>query len=337
MRMKRKIGTMENKTKDTKKVIFDGKINSEILKFVFVSVLFFLGFAVLYFSGVSLNSITLLQANFIESIILGVQEHSIFEVFISTFSGILIAISSFIIFCLGLSFLAVKNLDKLKYFLIVPILCSGILFNFSILFLFFGIGLFISSLYIIPLGETYKLELKKWKKFRVGNNAVSKALFVLFLFIFLGSLISFSVNDSYQQLFLNTTVSSISNIFNAEVTNFNANTDNSEITNKFVENQMIQIREQYPDLTEEEYLQMEIKIRQEMEKNGEMIEIGEMDLSSIISQGVENSLVLKAFLVWFPLIMSFVIWVFLEFLGKILFSPVSGGFSYLWFSFLKDN
>ncbi len=316
---------MESKVEEE----YEKNINAEPPKFVFVSVLFFVGFCIIYLGGVSLNSLTLLQANFIELFTLGIQKHSIFEVFVST--GILTTILGLIIFCLGLSYLAVKKLDKLKYFLIVPILCSGFLFNFSVLFLFFALGLFISSLYVIPLGETYKQELKKWKKFRVGSNAVSKALFVLFLFVFLGSFVSFSVNDSYQQLFLNSTISSISNIFKAETSNFNNQIISGNFTDKFIDEQMNKIREQYPNLTEEQYLVMENKIRENLEEKVEPIKLDELNLSSVISQGVENSLLLKAFLAWFPLIMSLTIWVILEFLRGILLSPLSGVFSYILF------
>jgi len=314
-------------------------MESEIKKFVFVSTLYFLGFVILYLSNISLDSITALQANFIELLILNARK-SAFEVFISIFSGILIAVSGLVIFCIGLSFLAVKKLDKLKYFLLIPILCSGFLFNFSILYLFFGLGLFVSSLYIIPLGETYKMELKKWKKFRVGSNAISKALFVLFLFVFLGSLISFSVNDSYRQLFFNTSVSSITNIINAEMSNYDNSEGNvtNEIINQAIEDQMKKIRSLYPNLTEEQYLQIKDEMRKKMKEINSSENIGtNLNMTSLISQRIKNSLIFNAILIWFPLIMSFTIWVFLEFLTEILFSPVSGIFSYIWFSVFGEE
>ena len=314
-------------------------MESEIKKFVFVSTLYFLGFVILYLSNISLDSITALQANFIELLILNARK-SAFEVFISIFSGILIAVSGLVIFCIGLSFLAVKKLDKLKYFLLIPILCSGFLFNFSILYLFFGLGLFVSSLYIIPLGETYKMELKKWKKFRVGSNAISKALFVLFLFVFLGSLISFSVNDSYRQLFFNTSVSTITNIINAEMSNYDNSEGNvtNEIINQAIEDQMKKIRSLYPNLTEEQYLQIKDEMRKKMQEINSSENIGtKLNMTSLVSHRIKNSLIFNAILIWFPLIMSFTIWVFLEFLTEILFSPVSGIFSYIWFSVFGEE
>ena len=132
----------------------------ELLEFLFVSILVFMGFCVLFLSKVTLNSLTILQARLLEIFALGVLENSILEVIINTFSGIFIALLGFTIFCLGLSFLAVKRPGKIKYFLSAPILCSGILFNFSTMFLFLAIGLFLAVLYVIPLGETYQQELK---------------------------------------------------------------------------------------------------------------------------------------------------------------------------------
>lgn len=308
----------------------------EWCEFVFISILFFVGFFVLYLSNVNLNSLTILQANFVELLVLGVQEHSVSEVLFSTFSGILIGVFSFIIFCFSLSLLSVKKLYKTKYFLIVPIICSGFLFNFSILFLFFALGLFVSSLYVIPLGETYKKELKKWKKFRVGSNAVSKSLFVLFLFIFLGSFISFSLDNSYQQLFLNTTVSSITNIVGAEMSNLNIQTSDSNTTDEYidqmVEEQMKQVREQYPYLNETQYNEIEKDFRENIEKqlNAEN-NTQNRNIDGLIEESMKKSVLLNALLVWFPLIMSFTIWVVLEFFRSILFASISGVFSVIWF------
>jgi len=182
------------------------------------------------------------------------------------------------------------------------------------------------------------MELKKWKKFRVGSNAVSKSLFVLFLFIFLGSFISFSINDSYKQVFLNSTISSITDIVSSEISNFNTQISSSdatnEIINQVVEDQMKAIREQYPNLTEEQYLQIETGIRKDIEKKMSSLKVNEvnLNLSSVISKGIENSILLNDFFVWFPIIMSFAIWVFLEFLRGLLFSPISGVFSMILFS-----
>jgi len=184
------------------------------------------------------------------------------------------------------------------------------------------------------------MELKKWKKFRVGSNAISKALFVLFLFVFLGSLISFSVNDSYRQLFFNTSVSTITNIINAEMSNYDNSEGNvtNEIINQAIEDQMKKIRSLYPNLTEEQYLQIKDEMRKKMQEINSSENIGtKLNMTSLVSHRIKNSLIFNAILIWFPLIMSFTIWVFLEFLTEILFSPVSGIFSYIWFSVFGEE
>ncbi len=306
----------------------------ELLNFLFVSILFFMGFCVLFLSGITLSSLTILQARFLEIFALGVLENSIFEVIMNTFSGIFIALLGFTIFCMGLSFLAVKKPGKMKYFLIAPIICSGILFNFSTMFLFLAMGLFLASLYVIPLGETYEQELKKWKKFRIGSNAVSHALLVMFIFVFIGSLVSFYTNDSYSQIYMETTAESLSNIIGGEISNFATGGDSklSEgMINKTVEDQMQKIRDEYPDLTEEQYSQIEVELRINIAEKANSFETSDLgiNITETVSNELENSALIKSLLIWFPIMMSITIWVSLEFFKSFLFAPSSGIFSYI--------
>ncbi len=309
----------------------------ELLEFLFVSILFFGGFCVLYISKVTLTSLTILQAKFLEIFALGVLENSIFEVIMNTFSGIFIALLGFTIFCLGLSFLAVKKPGKMKYFLVAPIICSGILFNFSTMFLFLAIGLFLASLYVIPLGETYQQELKKWKKFRIGSNAVSHALLVMFIFIFIGSLVSFYTDDSYSQNYMTATAESLSNIVGGEISNFAPGGDSKlseSMINKTVEDQMQKIRDEYPDLTEEQYSQIEVELRDNIIEKANSFEASDMgfNITETVFNEIENSPLVKSLLIWFPIMMSITIWVSLEFFKNLLFAPVAGIFSYILFS-----
>ncbi|MCK4729983.1 MAG: hypothetical protein KAT28_01560 [Candidatus Aenigmarchaeota archaeon] len=316
----------------------------ELLEFLFVSILFFGGFCVLYISKVTLNSLTSLQAKFLEIFVLGVLENSIFEVIINTFSGIFIALLGFTMFCLGLSFLAVKKPSKIKYFLVAPILCSGILFNFSTMFLFLAMGLFLASLYVIPLGETYQQELKKWKKFRIGSNAVSHALLVMFIFIFIGSLVSFYTDDSYSQNYMTATAESLSNIIWGEISNFAPGGDSKlseEIINRTIKEQMQKLREEYPDFTEEQYSQIEVELRDNIIEKANSFEVSDLgfNITETVSNEIENSPLIKSLLIWFPIMMSITIWVSLEFFKSFLFAPVAGIFSYILFSIseVKSN
>lgn len=316
----------------------------ELLDFLFVSILFFGGFCVLYLSRVTLNSLTILQAKLLEVFALGVLENSIFEVIMNTFSGIFIALLGFTMFCLGLSFLAVKKPGKMKYFLVAPIICSGILFNFSIMFLFLAAGLFLAALYVIPLGETYQQELKKWKKFRVGSNAVSHALLVVFIFVFLGSLVSFYTNESYAQNYLEATTESLSNIVGAELSNFVPGGDSKlseSMINRTVEDQMKKLREEYSNFTEEQYSQIEVKLRDNIIEKANSFETSDigLNITDTVSKEIKNSALIKSLLIWFPIIMSLTIWISLEFFKSFLFAPISGIFSYILLSIseMKSN
>lgn len=195
-------------------------------------------------------------------------------------------------------------------------------------------GLFLASLYVIPLGETYEQELKKWKKFRIGSNAVSHALLVMFIFVFIGSLVSFYTNDSYSQIYMETTAESLSNIIGGEISNFATGGDSklSEgMINKTVEDQMQKIRDEYPDLTEEQYSQIEVELRINIAEKANSFETSDLgiNITETVSNELENSALIKSLLIWFPIMMSITIWVSLEFFKSFLFAPSSGIFSYI--------
>jgi len=191
--------------------------NLEIIKFLFVSFLYSAGFLVLYLSKVSLGYIVTFQPRLAELFILKIQNSSVLEFIITYFGPFFI--------------LAVS--------------------------LFFAAGLYLVSIYIIPLGETYEKELKKWKHFRVGSRAVSKALFILFLLVFVGSLTTYSLDNSYQRSFTNATISSLKTIMSSELNNIQS----EEFTEDLVQKRMEEVKKQYPNLTEEQYSEIEERLR----------------------------------------------------------------------------
>lgn len=304
--------------------------NPEIIKFLFVSVLYSIGFFILYFSKVSLSYVATFQSRLAELFILKIQDSSVSEFIITYFEPFFILMVAIIFFSCGLAFLSVNRLGDLRYFFILAFLPFGFLFNFSILFLFFAAGLYLVSIYVIPLGETYEKELKKWKHFRVGSHAVSKALLILFLLIFVGSLITYSLDDSYQKSFTNTTISSLETIASSEVNNVQG----QDFTEDIIQQRMEEVREQYPNLTEEQYSEIEEELRNSI--NG-TISSGDMNISEVVESNLEDSLIVESLSTWFPLFISFSIWVVLEFLRSIIFSPLSGVFSYVFFRFKKGS
>ncbi len=304
--------------------------NLEIFKFVFVSVLYSIGFFILYFSKLSLSYITVFQSRLVELFILKIQNLSITDFLLTYFEPFFIFLFAIIFFSCGLAFLSVNKLGDLRYFLILIFLPFGFLFNFSILFIFFCLGLYIVSVYVIPLGETYERELKKWKHFRVGSHAVSKALFILFLLVFAGSFVTYSLDNSYQKSFMNTTTSSLGNIISSEVNNI----QEGDVKDDIIQKRMKEVREQYPNLTEEQYSEIEKKLRNSINST---FSTEDINMSGVVEANIENSLIVESLYTWFPIFMSFGIWVVLEFLRSILFAPISGIFSYIFFKVGKFN
>jgi hypothetical protein len=301
----------------------------DFIKFIFISIIYSIGFIIIYLTNLNLTTATTFQAKLFEIFILGVQNKSFAEFIFSYFKPILYLILALLFFCYGLSFLAVKKLDDIKYFLILTILPLGILFNFSILFLLFSLGLYVASLYSISLGEIYKEEIKKWRAFRVGSNAVNRALFVLFLFVLLGSILTFSIDETYKQSFINTTISGLKNIAKSEIKNFETRSLN--VKEDLVKSQIEKIRKQYSNLTEEQYAEIERNLRESI---GNLTAApGAIDISDILESSLENSLIINSLSYWFPFFMSFTIWFLLEFLRSFLLSPISGLFSIFFFKF----
>ncbi|OYT43638.1 MAG: hypothetical protein B6U88_00375 [Candidatus Aenigmarchaeota archaeon ex4484_56] len=300
----------------------------EIEIFILVTIIYFLGFFILYLSNINLQTIVLLQSKLIEFFVLGTQVMSKSELIVNIFSPIIYSIISFLIFSAGLTLLSVRKIGNIKYLLAIPIFSSGVLFNFSIPFIFFAIGLYIANLYAIPLGETYFLELKKWKKYRVGSNTIGRVFFIIFLITSIGCFISFSINDSYQNLFMNSTIDGIKKVTKAELTNIQMNSDTDMLIDEYMEN----FRNEYPDLTEEQYAQVKEQIRKNIKNQNSNINI-----TQSIDKIIKNSIMLSSFLSWFPVIMAIVIWLFLEFIRTVIIIPLSGIFSYLWFYGFKNE
>ena len=107
---------------------------------------------------------------------------------------------------LGFCFLSVSGFykDNYKIGFVALVILPFIILRFSFMQLFLLAALLASSLFIVPLSNTYGQELKKWKFFRVGSNAVGKALFIFTLIIVLGVFVSVSLDITfYQEQFKN--------------------------------------------------------------------------------------------------------------------------------------
>ena len=300
--------------------------------FVFVlSVLIFAGFYILYASGVSLDYLVGMNSSLPQRMTAMQESFSLLHFLYSSVSPILTAVFALIIFSFSLALLSVHPLGRLKYVLAVPIFLSGILFNFSILFMFFGIGLFIAYLYVIPLGQTYFAEYRRWKFFRVGSNAVGKALFITFLFILAGSYIALSMNLQYREEFSQGFKQSMVEVVSMEVENMRAQQGTTAMEEQLVQDSMRQMRHDYPNLTEKQYSDMEARLKESLNSSTQSGAMSESEIKSIVESSLSTSPLVKSLLLWFPLIFSFTIWASLEFLRSMFFSPLSGVFSYMLF------
>lgn len=299
-----------------------------------VSLIILIGFYFLYISGMSLDYIVGLNAQIPQKMIVSQSSFSASGFLFDTLGPVIVSLLAFAIFSFSLAILTVKPLGKSRYFLILPILLSGFLFNFSILFLFFALGLFISCLYVIPLGETYFQELKKWKHFRVGSNSVGKAFLILFLFIFLGSFIALSTNESYKNSFYKDMKGSISVLVQNEVGNAMENYQDSMMGGQAISDLMVQARNDNPNLSEEQYKQMELQIRENLEKEKQAAyNASQGKINALMESSLDNSPLVNSLLFWFPLLTSFTIWAFLELFRGVIFSPLAGVFSFILFHF----
>ena len=107
---------------------------------------------------------------------------------------------------MGFCFLSVSGFykDNYKIGLVALVILPFIILRFSFMQLFLFAGVFLASLFIVPLSYTYGQELKKWKYFRVGSNSVGKALFLFNIIIVVGIFLIVSMNLTfYQEQFKN--------------------------------------------------------------------------------------------------------------------------------------
>lgn len=303
----------------------------EVAVVIIISALIFAGFYILYISGLSLDYLITINANMPEKMVVSQEGFSLLGFLTSNFTPIIIAAGALAVFALSISVLSVRPLGNIKYILLLPIFMSGVLFNFSILFLFFGFGLFIAHIYAIPLGQTYFMEFKKWKLFRVGSNAAGKALFVLFLFVLAGSYIALSSNLNYRVEFSQGFKSSMVSLVGSEMENMKMQQSLSGQTEQFVQSAMSQARHENPGLTEKQYKEMEQSIRANMTSTIQNSGPTESEVKSLVESSIDSSPLANSLIVWFPLIFSITIWGSLELLRMLILSPLAGVFSYILF------
>lgn len=94
--------------------------------------------------------------------------------------------------------------DRYQTGLIAAAVSSAILLALmpGVMSLFIAAAVIVSFPYVIGISNAYYSELKKWKLFRTGSNAVGKALLIINLIVGLGILVTISLNaGQYKEIF----------------------------------------------------------------------------------------------------------------------------------------
>lgn len=169
------------------------KKNGPMEKFCVVGAsLSFILFAVITrLSEFSVYNLVNIQNTFVETIFLqtsGMNTVQSMAVLLSPFVFVFIA---FLFLIAGFSFLSSygyyrnqRNMSLISS--VIGAVAIIILFNVSIISMFIAAGLVISSVYVMPLANTYSKELKKWVLFRTGSNSIGKALLVFNIILAVG-------------------------------------------------------------------------------------------------------------------------------------------------------
>jgi hypothetical protein len=304
----------------------------EPLSFLAASFLFFAGLFLLYWSGISLQYLVEIQYGLPKAVFLAEPGANIISEIIPFLEPVFAAIFALIICSFALTLVSVSPPGRLKYGLIFPIIISGFLFGFSKPYLFFGLGLFLGSLYSIALGEAYREEIKKWREFRVGSSASSKALLVAFALVFVGVYVAMASDSAYSADFEVGLRDSMAFFVAGEIGGMSESESMAELKGEMVSDAMQKIREEYPGLSESQYAEMEDEVAKRVDEQFEDAQSKQQYLSDdFISSLLESSPIFNALISIFPILMAITVWAGLEFLRMFVLSPFAGLFSVLCF------
>ena len=198
----------------------------EILAMAGSLICFAIFLIILYSSGLSVGSLVNIQNYFLSGMITQTAGMTTLDAMISLMAPFISALLAFVFLVAGFAFLSsygfIKSYSRLGLTSIVIAVLIIILFSFSLLSIFLSAAIIISSVYIIPLSNTYGKELKRWIFFRTGSHSISKALLITNILITMAVFSTISISlDYYQQSFKedlsNTMTSMIASSFSEEI------------------------------------------------------------------------------------------------------------------------
>lgn len=184
---------------------------------------FFIFLAAIRLSGISVGFIVNLQNSFIKTMLIDTSGQSTIMALTGVLSSFLPILIAFLFLVLSLSFMSAfgYKTEKKTGFLIgcIEAVLSIVLLP-TIAGFFLGLSIFIAASYILPLSNTYGKELKRWVKFRVGSNSISKMLFIINILLAAGIFFSVLANQAaYQENFRHDMTNTLTEITLASVQN----------------------------------------------------------------------------------------------------------------------
>ncbi len=184
--------SIENQNK-LEKITAIGAMLSFVLAAVFVK-----------FSSLSVSSLVNLQNTLLEkALVESGSSNTLGSVYIvgSYFMNAFIAL---VFLTLAFAFLASYGFyeDRKRAGLVLSVI-GGLIFiaflGFTLASFIVGVGIILSGYSTIPLAHNYGEELKKWIHFRVGSNSISRAHFILNLFIALAIFAAVLANLAFYE------------------------------------------------------------------------------------------------------------------------------------------
>ncbi len=195
------------------KITIAGSVVSFVLFLLFVKL-----------SGMSIGYIVNIQNSLLKSLIIdtsGQGTLSALSTVLGSFSSIFIALVFLVLSLAFVSSYGYFSTNKRMGVLIGLINASlSLVFFPSMMGLFIAISAIISVVYIIPLSNTYGKELRKWTKFRVGSNSISKVFLIINILLALGIMFSV-ISDfaAYQENFRQDLADTLTDITLASIPN----------------------------------------------------------------------------------------------------------------------
>ena len=261
-------------------------------------VIFFTGFLILIY-GIDTGYIVNFQSMLLETMVQKTANTGTLGsigILLGTFARI---ITGLVFLTVSLVFLIVHGAlkgDK-KTSIIAGLICGTLalsLFRFSPVSLCIFAGIILISLYINPLSNTYFQELRKWKYFRTGSHAVSRALMIFSLFLALGIFISVYTGN-YGEIYINTLSETIAN---------------SAIDYKTLEKT---IDEQYPGIP--------------AEQKQAVINDFAVKTKAMAIENMKNSPIFNAYIRWLPVLSAVTVWFILELIKSLVLVNIGGAVS----------